>query len=74
MLRYIQRQADAYAIRHGVRPNVVYVNHQHWQALFQLDTGMSCRADIVQEVLALHVILQDELTHPRIGLMNLQTH
>lgn len=67
MLDDILGRVQAFEQRHGITPNVVYLNHSHYAQLRQqcpglFDSDVSCS-------LGFHLILvaDRELTHPKIG-------
>lgn len=67
MLDHILGRMQSFEKRHGVTPNVVYINHSHYQVLRQQCPGLF--ADTVTHHLGFHLILVSdiELVHPRIG-------
>jgi len=67
MLDHILGRIQAFERRHGFSPNVVYINHSHYQVLHRECPGLF--SDTVTFALGFHLILvaERELPHPRIG-------
>lgn len=67
MLDHILGRMQAFEKRHGVTPNVVYINHDHYQALHDQCPGLF--SDTISYNLGFHLIVvsNKELVHPRIG-------
>jgi len=67
MLDHILGRIQSFERRHGISPNVVYINHSHYQALRRQCPGLF--SDTVNYALGFHLILvpDSELAHPRIG-------
>ena len=67
MLDHILGRIQSFERRHGMSPNVVYINHSHYQVLHRQCPGLF--SDKVNYSLGFHLILvpDSELAHPRIG-------
>jgi len=67
MLDHILGRIQSFERRHGMSPNVVYINHSHYQVLHEECPGLF--SDTVTHALGFHLILVSEhdLAHPRIG-------
>jgi len=67
MLDHILGRIQSFERRHGMSPNVVYVNHSHYEVLRRQCPGLF--SDKVNYTLGFHLILvpDSELAHPRIG-------
>lgn len=67
MLDHILGRIQAFERRHGFTPNVVYINHSHYQVLHRQCPGLF--SDTITHELGFHLILMpdSELAHPRIG-------
>jgi len=67
MLDHILGRIQSFERRHGLSPNVVYINHSHYQVLHEECPGLF--SDTITHALGFHLILvsERELAHPRIG-------
>jgi len=67
MLDHIIGRLHSFERRHGVTPNVVYINHSHYRVLREQCPGLF--SDTVSYNLGFHLIIMPdtELAHPRIG-------
>lgn len=67
MLDHIIGRLHAFEKRHGVTPNVVYINHSHYRVLREQCPGLF--SDTITYNLGFHLIIvpDGELAHPRIG-------
>jgi len=67
MLDHLLNRIQSFERRHGISPNVVYINHSHYRVLRHECPGLF--SDTVKFNLGFHLILQPdlELPHPRIG-------
>ena len=67
MLDHILGRVQAFEKRHGYTPNVVYINHSHFNILREQCPGLF--SDTVSYSLGFHLILMSdkELAHPRIA-------
>ena len=67
MLDHILGRIQSFERRHGQVPNVVYINHSHYQVLREQCPGLF--SDTVTRALGFHLILvaDRELAQPRVG-------
>jgi len=66
MLSYLYRLAADYQRTHGCRPNLVYLNRQHYRMLCENLGGMHNEEQIAR-FLGMHVCICPDLTHPDVA-------
>ncbi len=66
MLSHIVRIVNQFERRHGVRPNLLHLNHEH---LAHLHDGFSREFDIarIMAMLQMDLIIDDACTHPHVS-------
>jgi len=66
MLSFLYRMANTFEREHGFRPNVLYLNNQHFlQLKSQLDNIKDL--DALNQLLGMELVLDDELTQPHVA-------
>jgi hypothetical protein len=66
MLSHIMTLVNHYERRHGVRPNVVYLNETHYGYLREEMPGVRDHYDVVN-ILGVDIALTDEVLHPQVA-------
>jgi hypothetical protein len=66
MLSYLVRLATTFEQQQGCRPNVLYLNQQHYQQLRQDLASIKGLGDLVH-FLGMEIIIAGEITHPHVG-------
>ncbi len=66
MLSYLYRLAADYERTHGCRPNLVYLNRQHYRMLRENLGGMDSEEQIAR-FLGMHVFICPDITHPDVA-------
>lgn len=66
MLSFLYRMAKSFETEHGFRPNMLYLNNQHFlQLKTQLDNIKDL--DALNHLLGMEIVLDDELTQPHVA-------
>ncbi|MDY6981232.1 MAG: hypothetical protein SV201_15275 [Pseudomonadota bacterium] len=65
MLSFIYRLANDFEQEQGFRPNVLYMNNQHFDHLKD-DLAEIPNLDIINQLLGMEIVLDDELVHPHV--------
>jgi len=69
MLSFIYRLVKEYESKHGIRPNLIYINNEHFETLrHQLD---ACRIEILPKLLGMDVVLSNDSSHPRVARIDI---
>ena len=66
MLSHLYRIAAEFQHRHGVMPNLLYLNHAHFEQLGQALSGLPDNAAVLRN-LGMTVVLQQDVVHPRVA-------
>ncbi|UCE76305.1 MAG: hypothetical protein JSU62_10655 [Gammaproteobacteria bacterium] len=66
MLSHLYRIAAEFEHRHGVMPNLLYLNHAHFEQLEQALSGLRDSAALLRN-LDMAVVLQQDVVHPRVA-------
>jgi len=69
MLSFVYRLVDDYEQEHGLRPNTLYLSHNHLQHLTDSFSQGTCLENII-DYLDMEIILDESAIHPRVGWMN----
>lgn len=64
MLDHILRQAFNFERRHGVAPNVIFINDEHYAALRENAPGLFSDPPTIAMGFELRVISKESLSHP----------
>ena len=73
MLSFLYRMANTFEREHGFRPNVLYLNNQHFlQLKSQLDNIKDL--DALNQFLGMEIVLDEELTQPHVAWSNVEGH
>lgn len=65
MLSFIYRLASEFEQEQGFRPNVLYMNHQHFSRL-QGELAAIPDLDVMSGLLGMEIVLDDGLVHPHV--------
>ncbi|MGD8484938.1 MAG: hypothetical protein PVF81_08775 [Thioalkalispiraceae bacterium] len=73
MLSFLYRMANMFEREHGFRPNVLYLNHQHFQ---QLKSQLANIRDLdaLNQLLGMEIVLDSELTQPHVAWSSAEWH
>jgi hypothetical protein len=66
MLGFIYRLTRQFELEHGIRPNLLYLNHfhaEHLKSAFDEDYSMAQ----IRDVLGMEVIIENDIVHPRMA-------
>ena len=66
MLSYLYRIASGFERRHGVAPNLLYLNYQHFEQLKQALPGLQTMEELLC-TLKMELVLQRDIAHPRVA-------
>lgn len=66
MLSHIVSLVSHYETRHGMRPNVIYMNETHYGYLREELPGVRDHHDVVA-ILGVDIALHDEALHPQVA-------
>ena len=66
MLSHLYRTASDFEQRHGVTPNLLYLNYSHFEQLQRALAGLRDRAALLQR-LDMALVLQQDVAHPRVA-------
>lgn len=66
MLSQLYRIAREFESRHGVAPNLLYLNYQHFDQLREALPGLQSNARLLHQ-LGLQLILQNDRAHPGVA-------
>ncbi|MDH5189618.1 MAG: hypothetical protein OEW89_00025 [Gammaproteobacteria bacterium] len=70
MLSFIYRLMKEYENKHGIRPNLIYINSEHFNTLRrQLE---SCRIEALPKLLGMDVVLSNDASHPHVARADIQ--
>lgn len=69
MLNYILQQAQRFERRHGIQPNVVYMNEEHYQALTTELPGLFCNKPEVELGFKIAILSKQSISHPQVALI-----
>jgi len=73
MLSFLCRMANTFESEHGFRPNVLYLNQQHFlQLKSQLDNIQDL--DTLNHLLGMEIVLNAELTQPHVAWSAVDWH
>jgi hypothetical protein len=70
MLSFIVSLASHYQDRHGVRPNLVYMNETHYEYLREELPGLREHRDVIA-MLGMDIALSDEAVRPHVATATL---
>ena len=66
MLSFVYQLAHAFEQEHGYRPNLLYVNRRHFDAL-KMDLPLDTAQGTLPKRLGMEVVLTEEVVHPRVA-------
>jgi hypothetical protein len=66
MLSHIVNLVNHYESRHGIRPNLVYLNETHYGFLREEMPGVRDHQDVVS-ILGVDIALSDEVINPQVA-------
>ena len=69
MLSFIYRLIKTFQREHGLRPNLVYLNRQHYQKLLKSLPTMQSHEEITR-FLAMEIVVSPEIAHPHVACAN----
>lgn len=72
MLSHLYRIAAEFEQRHGMMPNLLYLNHSHFEQLRQALGGLPDSTALLQR-LDMALVLQQDVRHPRVAWSPLRT-
>jgi hypothetical protein len=70
MLSHLYRIASEFERRHGVAPNLLYLNYQHFDQLRKALPGLQSNEKLLRQ-LGLQLILQNDRLHPGVAWSSL---
>jgi hypothetical protein len=59
-----------YENKHGVRPNLIYINSEHFNSLRK--QLASCRIEALPKLLGMDVVLSNDSSHPHVARADIQ--
>ena len=72
MLNFILQQAQRFERRHGLQPNVVYMNEDHYLALADELPGLFCDNPSIPLGFRIAILSKESLSHPQVALIEEQ--
>ena len=66
MLSYLVRIVASYERSHGIRPTLLYLNHEHLTAL-RANLAQLRTDEAISQVLGMEIIVSDETIHPQVA-------
>ena len=69
MLNYILGQAQRFQRRHGMQPNVVFMNEDHYFALREELPGLFCDQPSHPLGFRIAILSKESLSHPQVALI-----
>jgi len=66
MLSHLYRIFSDFERRHGICPNLLYLNYHHYHELKRALPGLETTAELLQR-LNMEIILQRDIIHPRVA-------
>ena len=66
MLSHLYRIVREFEQRHGVAPNLLYLNYQHFEHLKQALPGLQTTGELLQN-LNMELVLQRDTVHPSVA-------
>ena len=66
MLSFIYQLVTEFEHEHGFRPNVLYLNRDHFAQL-QGQLAEIHNLGTMSKLLGMEIVLEDDLTHPHVG-------
>jgi len=66
MLSHLYRIASEFERRHGVAPNLLYLNYQHFDQLGKVLPGLKTDEKLLRQ-LGLQIILENDRIHPGVA-------
>lgn len=66
MLSHLYQIASSFERRHGIAPNLLYLNYRHFEQLKQALPGLQPTEMLLQR-LDMNIILQKDVIHPRVA-------
>ena len=66
MLSFLYHMANAFEREHNFRPNVLYINHAHFNQLRSELSGIK-DLDALNRLLGMELVLDSELTQPHVA-------
>lgn len=70
MLGFIYRLVFDYDQEHGMRPNLLYLNHEHAKRLTD-DFDHQYDLHTIMGILNMEIIIEKEIIHPHVGWMRM---
>ncbi len=72
ILNYILQQAQRFERRHGVPPNVLYMNKEHYIALSEELPGLFYEPTKTRLGFKIAILSKETLSHPQVALIERQ--
>lgn len=69
LISYILQQVQRFERRHGVQPNVVYMNEEHYLALAEELPGLFCDQTAIQLGFRIAILSKESISHPQVALI-----
>jgi len=69
MLSFIYRLIKTFQREHGLHPNLVYLNRQHYQKLLESLPAMKTQEEI-SRFLMMEIVISPEIAHPHVACAN----
>jgi hypothetical protein len=70
MLSFIYRLIKTFQREHGLHPNLVYLNRQHYQKLLKSLPTMKTHEEI-SRFLMMEIVISPEIAHPHVACANM---
>jgi len=72
MLNYILQQAQRFERRHGISPNVIYMNKDHFLELSEELPGLFCETPDIHLGFRIAILSKEAMSHPQVALIEQQ--
>jgi hypothetical protein len=66
MLAFVYRLIRQFELEHGIRPNLLYLNHFHAENLKASFDHAYCLSQVV-DILGMELIIENDLMHPHVA-------
>lgn len=67
MLDHILRQAQSFEYRHGIKPNIVFINKDHYQVLQQYYPELFSQDPAISLGFRIAIVSNENLCHPEVA-------
>ena len=66
MLSFLSRITSEFERRHGIAPNLLYINYRHFEQLRLSLPGLQSTEALLEQI-KMEIVLQKDVLHPRVA-------